>query len=142
MAMDKGTYVLILEILKPVDVKVGALGVIFFKSGTYAYIGSAMNSLSKRLERHMKKKKKLHWHLDYLTSLSNVQVKKIFVFRGKRMEEELSTRFSKKYKGIEKFGASDMKRVNSNLYVVDDKVEEFVISLGGVKIEKNFSSHS
>ena len=142
MAMDKGTYVLVLEVLKPIDVKVGALGVRFFKSGTYAYIGSAMNSLSKRLERHIRKKKKLHWHIDYLTSLPDVQIKKIFIFRGKQIEEELSTRFSKKYKVIEKFGASDMKLVDSNLYVVDDKMEEFVISLGGVKIEKNFSSHS
>ncbi len=141
MEKDKGTYILIVEISKPIKVKVGSLGLVDFKKGIYAYIGSAMNSLNKRIKRHAKKQKKIHWHLDYLTSLPEVEVKKAYVFFNKRIEEKLSTDFAKKYKGVKKFGASDMKKVSSNFYVVDDEVEKFIVSLGGVSFEKIFSSH-
>jgi len=33
----------------------------------YFYIGSAQQNLSARLERHSRKKKPLHWHIDYLS---------------------------------------------------------------------------
>ncbi len=138
--MDKGTYVLIVEVKKPLKIRVGALGKMRFESGMYAYVGSAMSSLSKRIKRHLKKMKKLHWHVDYLTSSEDVEIKGVYVFYAKKREEEISMKFSQRYTGVNGFGASDMKRVNSNLYIVDDEVNDFILSLGGVKFEKAFSS--
>ncbi len=133
--MDKGTYILKIKIERPLRVLVGSLGKVNFKPGNYVYIGSAMNSISKRIQHHIKKDKKLHWHLDYLTTSPYVEIEKVYVFYGCRLEEELSLKFSKRYDSIKNFGASDMKLVNSNLYFVGDDVDEFVNSLGGVNFD-------
>ena len=63
----KGTYCLIINVKKDVKIKIGkVLGEIEFKKGCYLYVGSAMNSLEKRVQRHLSKDKKKHWHIDYL----------------------------------------------------------------------------
>jgi len=63
----KSVYMMILELEEEKEIEVGALGTIKFDSGRYVYIGSAMNSVEKRLQRHFSDDKKLHWHIDYLT---------------------------------------------------------------------------
>ncbi|MFN3740243.1 MAG: DNA/RNA nuclease SfsA [Thermodesulfovibrionales bacterium] len=65
-ARDKGSYILCGILSKDRTVKIGGLGRINFKKGYYLYTGSAMNSLSSRLRRHMRKHKTLKWHIDYL----------------------------------------------------------------------------
>ncbi len=52
-----------------ISVKVGALGKIDLKKGCYCYVGSAMNGLDQRLERHFAKQKAMRWHVDYLSVL-------------------------------------------------------------------------
>ena len=67
-----GSYILILE-LKTVDtIAVGHLGAITFAPGIYAYVGSAMAGLEQRISRHLRKEKKLHWHIDYLLQVASV----------------------------------------------------------------------
>lgn len=63
---DRGAYLLLLYLSTAVRIDIGALGSIHFSPGYYLYAGSAMNSLSKRIRRHLGIKKKEHWHLDYL----------------------------------------------------------------------------
>ncbi len=130
----KGTYVLKLFVGHPRKVRIGALGFLRFESGTYVYVGSALNSIEKRVQRHLKKEKILRWHLDYLTVQDDVEVIGVYVFENLEMEEELSLELSKMYKGVKGFGASDMKKADSNLYLVDESVDEFLRSLGGVGI--------
>lgn len=48
-------------------IKVGALGIVEFRKGTYCYVGSAMNGLDRRIKRHLSDNKKIRWHIDYLT---------------------------------------------------------------------------
>jgi len=68
----KGTYVLIIRLGKNTEIRIGALGNVKFTKGFYAYVGSGMNSLEKRIERHMKKRgKKKFWHIDYFLSTAN-----------------------------------------------------------------------
>jgi len=74
----KGVYVLIISLAKDVNVKVGALGKIDFKKGTYAYVGSAQTNLLKRVERHLRKAKRRFWHIDYLLCNSNAKILKVF----------------------------------------------------------------
>jgi sugar fermentation stimulation protein A len=45
---------------------VGNLGDIFFKKGFYIYVGSGMGNLEQRMNRHRRKRKNRHWHIDYL----------------------------------------------------------------------------
>ncbi len=62
----KGIYCLIGKLELDNEVTVGSLGRIDFKKGYYAYVGSAMNNLKKRVMRHFRKEKVLRWHIDYL----------------------------------------------------------------------------
>lgn len=65
-AKDRGSYILCGFMSKDKTVKIAAMGSINFKRGYYLYTGSAMNSLSSRLKRHMRRHKTLRWHIDYL----------------------------------------------------------------------------
>jgi Uri superfamily endonuclease len=49
-------------------VTIGRLGRFDFAGGNHVYVGSAFGpgGLRARLGRHMRKEKRLHWHIDYL----------------------------------------------------------------------------
>ncbi|MEM0358705.1 MAG: GIY-YIG nuclease family protein [Candidatus Hadarchaeales archaeon] len=70
--MAGGTYVLILHVPFDLQLKVGELGVRDFKEGYYAYVGSALSGMEKRVQRHLKKEKPSHWHIDYLRMRARV----------------------------------------------------------------------
>ncbi len=63
-----GTYVLVLNLPRPVTLRIGRPGRFHFRSGWYAYVGSAHGpgGLAARLDRHLRLSKPLHWHVDYL----------------------------------------------------------------------------
>jgi sugar fermentation stimulation protein A len=65
-AGDRGSYILVLELLTDRCIPVGGLGNVFFRKGFYLYVGSARRSLAKRIERHLRRRKKFFWHVDYL----------------------------------------------------------------------------
>jgi sugar fermentation stimulation protein A len=65
-AIDSGSYMLILHLLDDVTISVGNLGQVLFPRGFYIYVGSAKKNLTKRMERHLRKRKKFFWHIDYL----------------------------------------------------------------------------
>jgi sugar fermentation stimulation protein A len=65
-ARDEGAYLLVLEMASGRRVDVGGLGRIFFPKGYYVYAGSARANLSKRVERHLRLRKRNHWHIDFL----------------------------------------------------------------------------
>ncbi len=109
----KGSYILVLELSE--DRKVHKWDL---KRGLYVYVGSAMNNMEKRIQRHLSSKKKFHWHIDYL--LERATVKYIFMISSnKRIEEEISKQFSKEFSGPKGFGSTDLD-VETNLYYIDD----------------------
>jgi len=65
-AVDSGSYMLILHIFEDITIPVGTLGPVFFSRGFYIYVGSAKKNLTRRMERHLRKRKKFFWHIDYL----------------------------------------------------------------------------
>ncbi len=71
----KGSYILIIQVKKDMKVKIGKLGILSFKRGYYAYVGSAMNGLEGRIRHHLRHNKKMHWHIDYF--LSKAEIKEI-----------------------------------------------------------------
>ena len=63
-----GTYVLVMWLSGPCSLEIGRLGTFAFRPGRYAYVGSALGpgGLGARLERHARREKWPHWHIDYL----------------------------------------------------------------------------
>ncbi|MCZ7357874.1 MAG: GIY-YIG nuclease family protein [Candidatus Methanoperedens sp.] len=73
----KGVYVLILRLDNDTDIRTGGLGVLCFKKGYYAYVGSALGAGGfKRVTRHFDvasgKNSTRKWHIDYLLPHSEV----------------------------------------------------------------------
>ncbi len=67
-ARDEGAYLLALDMARSRRIDVGGLGRIAFPKGYYVYAGSARANLSKRVERHLRLRKRHHWHIDFLRS--------------------------------------------------------------------------
>ncbi|WP_455392548.1 GIY-YIG nuclease family protein [[Eubacterium] cellulosolvens] len=102
----KGSYVLVIELPRSKSIPIGKLGYIKFSKGYYAYIGSALNGLEARLRRHIRKDKKLFWHIDYL--LTHAKIIGIYYKPSTKKEEcALARDFATTMPEIRNFGASD-----------------------------------
>jgi sugar fermentation stimulation protein A len=69
-AYDRGSYLVIFRLPRRRLVRVGELGNIHFREGYYIYVGSARRGLSARIQRHRRLRKKVFWHVDYLSALA------------------------------------------------------------------------
>jgi sugar fermentation stimulation protein A len=63
---DAGAYLFAMRIPRKSRIEIGKLGELEFPSGWYVYVGSAAQGLSARVARHLRKRKRFHWHVDYL----------------------------------------------------------------------------
>ena len=61
-----GVYMILLERKVEAALSVGALGKRLFPAGWYVYVGRARKNLSQRIKRHLRNRKKKHWHIDYI----------------------------------------------------------------------------
>ncbi len=77
-----GIYHIIFEVESEFAIKIGAAGEYFFIKGFYVYTGTAQRALLARLERHIKKDKKVRWHIDYLSSHSAVSFRAAYYYEG------------------------------------------------------------
>lgn len=111
----KGVYCLIIWLISNQKIKIGKLGKIDFKRGFYCYVGSGLNNLEKRIERHLGKGKKKRWHIDYFLQTGKIiAVKKIET--SKKLECLLGKKIMKiANSNIKGFGCSDCK-CKSHLY--------------------------
>lgn len=117
MRVLKGVYTLIIFLDADISLRIGKLGTHFFPCGTYTYTGSAMGmkvlSLENRIKRHLRKKKKIKWHIDYLLNSSNVQIHAvIYAETHEKFECKVSKEIEKLRVTqvlVRKFGASDCK---------------------------------
>ena len=104
----KGIYVLIVKISKPISVNIGALGLLVFPDGLYAYVGSAQNNLELRVKRHLSKEKRLFWHIDYLLNDESAKVIGIYYTHGDKAEEcKIAHLLKENVEPIAGFGCSD-----------------------------------
>jgi Uri superfamily endonuclease len=99
------TYQLLISLRRRLRLKVGALGILDFPEGTYAYTGSARRSLASRIARHLARDKRLHWHIDYLLVRPEVRVTRVLGF------DEPECVVNRRTKGVvvAGFGASDCR---------------------------------
>ncbi len=107
--VDAGAYVLILRLSRRRRLRVGALGDVRFAPGFYAYVGSALRGLDKRLTRHRKREKKLFWHIDYLREAADF-VTVLPIRTTDDLECEIAGKMRDLAEGsVKDFGASDCK---------------------------------
>ena len=110
-------YVLYINLRKSISISVGRLGKISFKKGGYLYIGSAKKGIINRLNRHLRKSKKIFWHIDYLLSQNSSKINKIWVADNIR-ECNLAKRIRQfiQVEQIKGFGCSDCRCLSHLLY--------------------------
>ncbi len=108
-AQDRGSYLLLLEIACSRSVDVGAPGKILFQKGYYVYTGSARANLAKRIERHLRRRKQFHWHIDYLRDRAE-SCKALPVRSSRDLEHDMAMALGKLADWtIPGFGSSDCK---------------------------------
>jgi len=116
---DSGTYALILSSQVSRRVRIGALGSLVTRPGFYIYIGSAFGpgGLYSRVSRHIRRDKKLHWHIDYLRPHTDLEMVWFGQHRVAR-EHDWATAFASEPQtevALPRFGASDC-RCKSHLF--------------------------
>ena len=108
---DSGIYCLWICLQRSARIRVGRLGRFLFPPGYYAYVGSAQRGLRARIARHCRRKKRLHWHVDFL--LTRARIMRVIVLRGARLDEcRLAAGLGKQQGAkclIPRFGASDCR---------------------------------
>ena len=85
MAVEKGTYALIIAVESETTIVVGRLGEFAFPTGYYIYVGSARGGLFQRVRRHLREDKRLRWHVDYL--LEHAKVVEVWYALGDERRE-------------------------------------------------------
>ena len=98
-----------------------------FKKGYYYYVGSAQKNLAQRIARHKQKDKKLHWHIDYLTTNKNFTIIETITFKNAIKKEECVLvskliSFSEFSHPIKYFGNSDCNVCVSHLLYSPSKL--------------------
>ncbi|MEM2418783.1 MAG: GIY-YIG nuclease family protein, partial [Candidatus Hadarchaeales archaeon] len=102
----RGIYVLFLRVPYTLSTLIGGLGEVEFRAGNYAYVGSALGGVEKRVGRHLSAEKKLHWHIDYL--LLRAAPYDILAAEGEKGKEcEVARKLSSELSCVEGFGCSD-----------------------------------
>lgn len=107
--LDRGLYLLVISINSDKTIRVGELGEKKFKRGHYVYVGSAMRTLSKRIARHSRKSKNMHWHIDYLIAEA-AKVTPVPIVTGDSLECELAAKLAEIADSrVKDFGSSDCR---------------------------------
>lgn len=118
------------------------MGKVFFKKGDYIYIGSAKGCLEARLRRHLKKDKKIYWHIDYLLKDERTQISQIWMIL-KSIECETAEVFYRNAlteivrKG---FGSSDCKCATHLFYIKNKEKTEKILKKISFSICYSFSN--
>ncbi|MEJ2544397.1 MAG: GIY-YIG nuclease family protein [Calditrichaceae bacterium] len=77
MSSEKISYQIIFTLNTEIKLQVGKIGKYIFPEGRYIYTGSARKNIDSRIQRHQKKDKKLHWHIDYLLIQNECEIQDI-----------------------------------------------------------------
>ncbi|MEN3186505.1 MAG: DUF123 domain-containing protein, partial [Atribacterota bacterium] len=103
-------YFLFIRLDRDSEIQVGKKGLYRFRCGFYVYVGRARVRVAVRLRRHLRHKKRKHWHIDFL--LEEAKVEGIALFES---NEECSLAAfllqpPRTQHGITGFGSSDCAR--------------------------------
>lgn len=155
-----GIYIIFIENLVDQNIIIGSIGLIHFKKGFFAYVGSALGGggLRPRVERHLRKRKKIFWHLDYLTTNEHFEITTIVLIpTSNKLECQINRIIIDKLEKLNEsetlknFGSSDCKchshlhflGKNKNSVIVDDIVKSIRNkSLEVIYLDKKLNENS
>lgn len=108
---DRGAYLLLLRLPRKRSIQVGRLGRLEFAAGWYLYVGSAMQGVTQRVARHLRKRKRMHWHIDYLRAAA-AEVEALPIRSADPLECEIASALAASMDGLTRpgpkgFGCSD-----------------------------------
>ncbi len=144
--MGQGVYALVLENQKDHPIQIGNLGNFPFLSGLYIYVGSALGktstNLCHRLKRHLSRKKKLFWHIDFFLNSEFIKIiAVIYSNTSERKECAVASTVSQLYDSrilAPKFGASDCKqRCGSHLFYFILELKSLIDLINSIFIGQN-----
>jgi len=127
--VDSGIYLLELYISPSVKLSSTRFPRELFADGYYYYAGSAQKKLKSRIERHLKKNKKVHWHIDHLTTGTGA-ISRLWIFENasKDLECELVQFLQKNLKfeiPINNFGNGDCtNKCPSHLLYSEKRIDQ------------------
>jgi Uri superfamily endonuclease len=108
-----GVYCLVLWLPRPRCITLSRVGICRLDRGWYVYTGSAKRNLLPRLLRHLRRRKRFHWHIDHLRAVASVQ--QIWVWPWSPGGECRTNRGVRHMPGasfpVKSFGASDCRCV-------------------------------
>ena len=81
--MNSGVYLLVIKCKSQFKTGIKKFQNVTLPAGFYYYSGSAQKNLSQRIERHLLREKKIHWHIDHITTNAACCIQKILVFQSK-----------------------------------------------------------
>jgi Uri superfamily endonuclease len=116
---EKGVYLLVIKLKENQRLSAGRLPEIHFKPGIYLYIGRSRLSLQGRFRRHLRKEKKLFWHIDYFlqkAAVEEVWIKRDF-FDECRTVSKIRTFLKNSFFPQQKFGSSDCRCTSHLIYL-------------------------
>ncbi len=102
----KAVYAVFYRLEDSKTIKIGAQGKREFNQGIYVYVGSAMNGVRSRLERHLSSTENKHWHIDYFSSVAK-PLDYLIIPEESRWECKLADIVSEYGKSMDGLGASD-----------------------------------
>ncbi|MCL4436623.1 MAG: GIY-YIG nuclease family protein [Thaumarchaeota archaeon] len=121
-----GVYTLVLQVKRHLSLSIGSLGRVNLVAGRYLYTGSALGpgGLDSRLARHLRKEKRVFWHIDYLTVDPCVDVSALVrsdcITRAEcRVNKMLQSRLAAECT-VPGFGSSDCGECLSHLLLAKD----------------------
>ncbi len=116
----KGVYMLIIEVIKPITLMINRRKYLLDKTHLI-YVGSACGpgGLSARISRHLRKDKKIHWHIDQITSLDHARIKAICLLplAPSIYESIISGFLADVLDYVPRFGSTDKPRDKSHLFI-------------------------
>jgi Uri superfamily endonuclease len=135
---ESGTYIIVLKVKTSQKIEIGKIGQFTFEKGYYFYIGSAHGpgGIRARIERHLRKDKASHWHIDYLSSA--VPITAVIICYSKKKKECIwasklisSSSLSTPVNG---FGSSDcscqshlfFSKLNYNIDIFIELLKDFI----------------
>ena len=112
-----GAYVLMLDLGKAVPLRIATLPRIHLPPGRYAYVGSAKGpgGIRARVRRHLGAEKKIHWHVDHLTSVAKIVEAQAYPDESECDIVERLSRRRRSSTPVAGFGSSDCKRCVAHL---------------------------
>ena len=106
------------ELNMTTDIQVGKRYKLTFEKAFYAYVGSALGGLERRLARHLSAHKRAHWHIDYLLKRATVSAI-VYAESNLKVECLIAQALSWELPSVPGFGCSDC-RCPSHLFFAHD----------------------